>query len=76
MPALRDLTRSHRESNWNLHLSAVRRALPLCSALDRVNYKRWLPLYYENPLALQDNFPDIYSAFMHGDFTVKHTTRC
>ena len=34
MPTLRDLTRSHRESNWNLHLSAVRRALPLCFALD------------------------------------------
>ena len=29
MPILRDLTRSHREGDWKLHISAVRRALPL-----------------------------------------------
>ena len=28
-PVLRDLTRSHREADWKLHMSAVRRALPL-----------------------------------------------
>ena len=37
---LRDLTRSCREGNWELHLSAVQRAMPLCFAYDRVNYKR------------------------------------
>ena len=74
-PVLRDLTRSHRESNWKLHLSAVRRALPLCFAFDRVNYKRWLSLYYEDCLALPQNFPKIYEAFLEGDFTVKHTTK-
>ena len=29
VPILIDLTRSHREGNWDLHLSAVRRSLPL-----------------------------------------------
>ena len=43
-PALRDLTRSHREGNWEMHLSAVQRAMPLVFAFDRTNYKRWLPL--------------------------------
>ena len=37
-PILRDLTRSHKEGNWGLHLSAVRRALPLFFAFDRTNY--------------------------------------
>ena len=32
-----DLTRSHREGDWNLHVSAVRRALPLFFALKRKN---------------------------------------
>ena len=74
-PVLRDLTRSYRESNWKLHLLAVRRVLPLCFAFDRVNYKRWLPLYYEDCLAPSRNFPKIYEAFLEQDFTVKHTTK-
>ena len=74
-PVLRDLTRSYRESNWKLHMLAVRRALPLCFAFDRVNYKRWLPLCYEDCLALPQNFPKIYEAFLEVDFTVKRTTK-
>ena len=72
-PVLRDLTRSYRESNWELHLTALRRALPLCFVSDRGNYKRWLPLYYEDCLALPQTSPMIYSAFLEGDFTVKQT---
>ena len=45
-PVLRDLTHSHREGNWPLHLSAVQRALPLSFAFDRTSYKRWLPSYF------------------------------
>ena len=32
-----DLTRSHREGDWNLYVSAVRRALPLFFAFNRKN---------------------------------------
>ena len=32
-PVLRGLTRSYRESNWELHLTALHRALPLCFQL-------------------------------------------
>lgn len=71
-PFLWDLTQSYRESNWKLHLSALCQALPLCFAFDRVNYKPWLPLYYVDCLALPQPFPMIYSAFIEGDFTVKH----
>ena len=45
IPILRDLTRSHREGNWKLHLSAVRRSLSLFFAFHRTNYCRWVPLY-------------------------------
>ena len=56
-PVLRDLTSSHREGNWQLYLSAIKRALPLVFAFDRTNYKRWLPLYFEDCLILSKNFP-------------------
>ena len=37
-PALRDLTRSFCEGDWDLHLSAIQRAIPLCFTFDRVNH--------------------------------------
>ena len=63
MPVLRDLTRSHREGGWKLHISAVRRALPLFFAFGRTNYSHWVPLYYEDCIALEEKFPGIYALF-------------
>ena len=39
-PVIRDLAKSFRDGDWNVHLSALWRALPLCFAFDRINYKR------------------------------------
>lgn len=75
VPVLRDLTRSFRDSDWILHLSAVHRAIPLCFAFDRINYKRWLPVYYEDCLTLPTKFPDIYSEFVKGNFVVMHSMK-
>ena len=36
-PVLRDLTRSHKEGNWLLHLSSIQRVLPLVFAFNRTN---------------------------------------
>ena len=47
----------------------------LCSALDRVNYKRRLPLYYEDAVALKERFPNMHVRFSMSDFTVKHIKR-
>ena len=74
-PVLRDLTRSHREGNWQLHLSAVQRALPLSFAIDRTNYKRWLPLYFEDCLSLPERYPLIHENILQGEFVVKLTKR-
>ena len=74
-PVLRDLTRSHREGNWQLHQSAVQRALPLSFAFDRTNYKRWLPLYFEDCLSLPERYPLIHENFLQDEFVVKLTKR-
>ena len=70
-----DLTRSHREEGWNLHLSAVRRALPLFFAFNRTNYSRWCPLYFEECMALDKTYPKIYESFVKGGFVVSQTLR-
>ena len=74
-PVLKDLNHSHREGDWMLHLSAIRRALPLLFVLDRVNYKRWLPMYFDDCLKLEEKFPLIFQNFMEGEFVVKLTKR-
>ena len=74
-PVLRDLTRSHREGNWQLHLSAIQRALPLVFAFDRTNYKRWLPLYFEDCLSLPIKYRLIYESLLDGEFVIKLSKR-
>ena len=74
-PILRDLTTSFREGNWNLHLSAIRSALPLFFAFDRTNYSRWTPLYFEDCINLKGTFPLLHDSFEKEDFVVNHTTR-
>jgi len=70
-----DLNRSHREGNWELHVSAVRRALPLFFAFNRSNYRRWTPLYFEDCLSLETKYPDIFDCFLNGGFVVSQTKR-
>ena len=75
MPVVIDLTRSFRDANWKLHLSAIRRAMPLLFAFGRTNYCRWMLIYYEDCLSLKSNFPLLWESFKKGDFVVHHTRR-
>ena len=75
MPVIQDLTMSFRNGDWNLHLSAVRRALPLFFAFGHTNYCRWAPIYFEECKNLPNTFPTLYDAFCRGDFVVHHTRR-
>ena len=57
------LKRSRREGDWKLYLSAIQRALPLVFAFDRTNYRRWLPLCFEDCLSLPKKYPSIHESF-------------
>ena len=70
-----DLTKSFHTADWNLHLSALRRALPLFFAFGRTNYTRWAPIYYEECLSLPSVFPSIHSEFSKGNFVANITDR-
>ena len=43
-----------------MHLSAVRRAIPLFFFSNHINYKRWVTLYFEDCMALKRRFPDLW----------------
>ena len=74
-PVLRDLTRSFRDADWYLHLPSVSRAIDLYFSFNHISYKRWLPMYYEDCLALLKHFPKMYESFLNGDFVLKHSSR-
>ena len=71
-PVLRDLTRSFRDADWYLHLSSVNCTIDHCFSFDHINYKRWLPNYCKDFLALPKRFPEMYQSFLNGDFVVGH----
>ena len=74
-PKINDLTLSFRESNWLLHLSALPRAMPLFFTFDRSNFSRWVLLYYNDCIILDETFPGIFERFMNGDFTAQQGKR-
>ena len=72
MPTSIDLTMSFREEKWDMHLSAVRRAIVLFFAFGLTN---WTPVYYEGCLNLHVLFPELQDSFSTGNFVAHHTTR-
>ena len=64
-PFLRDLTRSFQDADWYLHLLSVNRAIDLYFSFDCINYKRWLPICYEDCLELPKCFPKMYQSFLN-----------
>ena len=75
IPVLIDLTRSHCEGNWKLHLSSIRRTIPLLFTFNRTNYRGWVLLYSEDCLKMENKFPKIFDSFLAGGFVVSQTRR-
>jgi len=65
------LTRASREGTWRLHLHAIRQMIPWYFAYDKINYARYLPVYFAEMMNLPSEHPDVYGNFMAGDFAVQ-----
>jgi len=65
------LLRGSHEGNWDLHLNAIRSLIPWCFAYDKINYARYLTVYYAEMVSLPENKPDVYQAFSAGQFSVQ-----
>ncbi|KAK7467983.1 hypothetical protein BaRGS_00036789 [Batillaria attramentaria] len=63
--------RASREGNWSLHLAAVHRMLPWFFALDRVNYARYMSIYYREMVALPATHPSTHAHLLDGQFSVQ-----
>ena len=65
------LLRADREGDRNLHLASIRQIIPWCFALDKINYARYLPLYYVQMTKLESTCPELYQHFQRGYFSVQ-----
>ena len=65
------LLRSSREGDWALHMSTIYAMIPWCFAYDKVNYARYLPVYYADMSNISTQYPDIYNNFLDGRFSVQ-----
>lgn len=70
---LLDFIRSSREADWTLHLQCIRKMLPWMFAYDRVNYSRYLTLYWCEMTALPETDRFLHDQFLSGEFCVQRS---
>ena len=70
---LLDFIRSSRQGNWALHLSSIRQMLPWMFAYDRVNYCRYMSVYWCEMMALEDSHPTAHEELSRGEFCVQRS---
>ena len=74
-PVLRDYTHAVRIGDFNLYISAHRRAMSLFFVFGKTNYSRDGSLYLQDLLQLDRKFPDINRHFKQCGFVMYHTSK-
>ena len=66
-----DLIYSTRVGDWNLFIESVRDVTVWAFAYGRYNYSRYLLIFLRDMLKLSLSHPDVYDAFIDGNFSVQ-----
>ena len=45
--------------------------IPWCFSYDKVNYARYMPVFYAQMIQLEKEKPEVYDSFMKGQFSVQ-----
>ena len=65
------LIRTSREGDWMLHLAMINAVIPRMFAYDRLNYAKYLPVYYNQMLNLPMEHPEVYEHLKNGGMSVQ-----
>ncbi|ESO84058.1 hypothetical protein LOTGIDRAFT_155372 [Lottia gigantea] len=63
-----------RQRDWKLHLEASTLMCQDICSMDRIKYRRMLPVYIADMKRLKQSDPGIWNAFMNGEFSVKQNS--
>ena len=68
---LHGLLRADRDGDCLLHLSCIRNMIPWSFALNKINYARYIPVYYAQISRLQETSPVLHDHFLNGGCSVQ-----
>ena len=71
---LLDLIRADRTGDATLHISTLKKALPIFQIMDRVNYTKWAPGYLNELLDIKEKLPLVFQKIEEGCLTFKHNS--
>ena len=57
--------------NWLAHLNTAEEFIPYVTAMDRIKYRRMLPIYLSGMRALKERDQSIWQFFLDGHFSVQ-----
>ena len=57
---IRNLLCASREGDWMLHLNSIYAMIPWGFAYDKINYARYLPVYYAQISQMAINHPTVH----------------
>ena len=70
---LLQFVRSTRVGDWCLHLQCLQDMIPWMFCYDRVNYSRYLTVYWHDMVSLPKSHPDANALLEAGEFTVQRS---
>ncbi len=68
---IKHLIVADRDGNWPLHVSTVESVMAIFQEFDAINYLWYGSWYIESVKVLELEHPDLYRAYMRGQFVVK-----
>ena len=57
--------------DWNLHLSSLQKMLPAIIMMDRIKYRRWIPVYLADVIELKNSDVEFWNYLKEGNFSVQ-----
>ena len=65
------LIRADREGDWYLHLVSIQKMIPYCFAADKINYARYLQVYFLQMAFLESTSQELHNYFLNGGYSVQ-----
>ena len=70
-----ELIRSIRTGDLELYIYCLPKIVAVFFAFNHQNYARWLTIYHDNLLKIQETHPQVYKEFKSGCFALKCTSK-
>lgn len=71
---IKNLVRADRDGDFLLSVKSIQQLCPIFLGADAIHYLRYASFFLKTLKSLKRDNPDLYSAFLRGDFVIKTST--